>query len=84
MRLTTAKGRDAGMATDTDGSGSGIFNVAKGGLFSGAFDSSGLDANVRAVLMDFRWTTSFGAAQPVLPGRRHPRPSQRRQSVRLT
>ena len=53
MRLTTANKREAqaGMATDTDGSGSGIFNVAKGGLFSGAFDSSGLDANVRAVLM---------------------------------
>ena len=39
------------MTKDTDGSKSGVFNVAKGGLFSGAFNSTGLDANVRAVLM---------------------------------
>jgi serralysin len=48
------------MPTDTDGSTPTVFSTPKGGLFGGPFDSSGLDADVRAVLMDFRWTTSFG------------------------
>lgn len=39
-------------------------DTAKGGLFSGPFNSTGLDANVRALLIDFRWTTSFGGSQP--------------------
>ena len=52
------------MTNDTDSSSSSIFNMAKGGLFSGPFDSSGLDPNVRALLMDFRWTTAFGGSQP--------------------
>lgn len=39
-------------------------DTAKGGLFSGSFNSAGLDANVRALLIDFRWTTSFGGSQP--------------------
>jgi serralysin len=51
------------MTTDTDNSTSSIFDTAKGGLFGGPFDSSGLDSNVRALLMDFRWTTSFGGNQ---------------------
>ncbi len=46
------------MASDTDSSGSSIFDAAKGGLFGGPFSSTGLEANVRAVLMDFRWTTA--------------------------
>lgn len=41
-----------------------ITNQAKGGLFGGTFNSSGLDLNVRAVMMDFRWTTSVDGSQP--------------------
>src|SRR4051812_18433439 len=41
-----------------------VFNTPKGGLFGGAFDSSGLDPDVRAVLADQRWTTSFGGTTP--------------------
>jgi serralysin len=52
------------MTNDTDSSSSSVFNMPKGGLFSGAFDSTGLDANVRAVLMDFRWTTTLGGSLP--------------------
>ena len=37
-----------------------VYNTPKGGLYGGAFDSSGLDANVRAILMDYRWTTTYG------------------------
>jgi Ca2+-binding RTX toxin-like protein len=37
-----------------------VYNTPKGGLYGGAFDSSGLDANVRATLMDYRWTTAYG------------------------
>lgn len=36
----------------------------KGGLFSGAYDSRGLDPNVRAVMMDYRWTTTLGGTEP--------------------
>ena len=34
------------------------YTSAKGGLFGGAFDSTRLDPNVRAVMMDFRWVTA--------------------------
>lgn len=37
-----------------------IFDRPKGGIYGGSFDSSGLDANTRAVMMDERWTTTFG------------------------
>ncbi len=37
-----------------------IADGAKGGLYGGTFDSSGLDPNIRAVMVDLRWTTSFG------------------------
>jgi hypothetical protein len=47
-----------------DPSDSMIFNRAKGGLFSGPFDSTGLDANVRSLLLDYRWTTTFNGSQP--------------------
>lgn len=40
-----------------------IFTGAKGGLYGGSFDSSGLDANTRAVMIDERWTTSFGGSE---------------------
>lgn len=40
-----------------------IFTGAKGGLYGGSFDSSDLDANTRAVMMDERWTTSFGGSE---------------------
>src|SRR5690349_4313721 len=41
-----------------------IYNTPKGGLFGGPFDSSGLDPNTRAVMMDSRWTTSYGGSTP--------------------
>ena len=47
------------MSTDTDDPNAQIFNTPKGGLYGGAFNSTGLDPNVRAVMMDYRWTTSF-------------------------
>jgi len=37
-----------------------VYNTPKGGLYGGPFDSSGLEPNVRAVLMDYRWTTAYG------------------------
>ena len=37
-----------------------VYDTPKGGLYGGAFDSSGLEPNVRALLMDYRWTTEFG------------------------
>lgn len=40
-----------------------IFNTPKGGLYGGSFDSSGLDPNTRAVMMDERWTTSYGGSE---------------------
>lgn len=36
-----------------------VYNTPKGNLYGGFFDSSGLDPNVRATMMDYRWTTSF-------------------------
>jgi hypothetical protein len=54
------------MADDTDNPDDpvpSIFNTPKGGLFGGPFDPSGLDANVRAEIMDWRWTTVFGGSQ---------------------
>jgi len=51
------------MATDTDTS-SVDDPIAKGGVFGGPFDSTGLDANVRALLVDFRWTTSSEGPHP--------------------
>jgi hypothetical protein len=52
------------MSTGIDDSPTRVFSTAKGGLFGGPFDPSGLDANVRALIMDFRLTTAFGGAQP--------------------
>ncbi len=41
------------------------FTTPKGGLFGGAFDSSGVeDPNVRAQLMDYRWVTELGGDTP--------------------
>jgi serralysin len=40
-----------------------IYSSAKGGLYGGSFDSSGLDANTRAVMMDERWTTTYGGSE---------------------
>lgn len=37
-----------------------VYDTPKGGLYGGPFDSSGLDPNVRAILMDYRWTTAYG------------------------
>ena len=51
------------MATDTDTS-SADDPIPKGGLFGGPFDSTGLDYNTRALLIDFRWTTSNDGPQP--------------------
>ena len=51
------------MATDTDTS-SANDPIAKGGLFGGPFNSTGLDYNTRALLIDFRWTTSNDGPQP--------------------
>jgi len=52
------------MADDTNDPNATIFDTPEGGLFGGPFDSSALDPNVRATLMDFRWTTSFGGSEP--------------------
>jgi hypothetical protein len=38
--------------------------ISKGGLFGGPFDSTGLDSNTRALLIDFRWTTSNDGPRP--------------------
>ena len=41
------------------------FTTPKGGLFGGAFDSSGVDdPNVLAQLMDYRWVTELGGDTP--------------------
>lgn len=45
--------------TDAEGWVPAIFSLPKGGLYSGAYDSSALDPNIRAVMMDYRWTTSY-------------------------
>ena len=45
------------MANDQETSN--VDGVEKGGLFGGPFNSSGLDPNARALLIDYRWTTSF-------------------------
>ncbi len=54
------------MATqdDTRDPNAQIFDTAKGGLYGGPFDTSSLDPNVRALLMDYRWTTSFDGSVP--------------------
>ncbi|WP_422002020.1 DUF4114 domain-containing protein [Reyranella sp.] len=37
-----------------------VFNTAKGGLFGGFFDGASVtDPNVAALIMDYRWTTSY-------------------------
>jgi uncharacterized protein DUF4114/hemolysin type calcium-binding protein len=36
--------------------------IAKGGLWSGPFNSSGVDPNTRAQLLDLRWTTTDGGS----------------------
>ncbi|MCC8432445.1 M10 family metallopeptidase C-terminal domain-containing protein [Reyranella aquatilis] len=41
-----------------------VYDTPKGGLYGGPFDSSGLDPNVRAILMDYRWTTAYGGDTP--------------------
>ena len=41
-----------------------VYNTPKGNLYGGFLDSSGLDPNVRAILMDYRWTTSFEGETP--------------------
>ncbi|MFG1466295.1 DUF4114 domain-containing protein [Xanthobacter sp. DSM 24535] len=48
--------------TEPDTGPNNIFTTPKGGLYGGPFDSSALDPNVRAVLMDYRWTTVFDGA----------------------
>ncbi len=40
-----------------------IYNTPKGGLYGGSFDSSDLEPNIRAVMMDERWTTAFGGTE---------------------
>lgn len=52
------------MPTDTDGSPPSVYSTPKGGLYGGPFDPADLDANVRALIMDFRWTKAFGGAEP--------------------
>jgi Ca2+-binding RTX toxin-like protein len=42
-----------------------IYTTPKGGIYGGTFDSTGLDPNVRAVMMDNRWTTTYGGAVAV-------------------
>ncbi len=39
-----------------------VYDTSKGGLYGGPFDSSGLDPNVRSLLMDYRWTTEYGGS----------------------
>lgn len=41
-----------------------IVDGAKGGIYGSTFDSTGLEANVRAVMVDLRWATSFGGDEP--------------------
>jgi Ca2+-binding RTX toxin-like protein len=43
---------------------SAIVTTPKGGLFGGILDTSGADANTRALLIDARWTTSFDGSTP--------------------
>ena len=38
--------------------------IAKGGLWSGPFNSSGFDPNTRALLLDLRWATADGGPVP--------------------
>lgn len=40
-----------------------IYTTPKGGLYGGSFDSTGLDPNTRAVMMDERWTTAYGGTE---------------------
>lgn len=48
------------MATDDTPNIEQVFNTPKGGAFGGQIVPPGtLDANARALLMDWRWTTSF-------------------------
>src|SRR5262245_30105737 len=49
------------MTTDADTPITGSdYTSAKGGLYGGYFDSSGLESNVRATVMDERWVKSSG------------------------
>ena len=41
-----------------------VYSRPKGGLFGGPVDLTGLDPNVVAQLMGYRWTTSFEGSQP--------------------
>lgn len=46
---------------DDDDTPPSDLTTPKGGLFGGAFDSSGIaDPNVRALLMDYHWVTTLG------------------------
>jgi len=38
--------------------------IAKGGLWSGPFNSIDVDPNTRALLLDLRWTTTDGGSVP--------------------
>jgi serralysin len=49
--------------TDRDAA-AGVFSRAKGGLYGGPVDTTGLDPNVVAQLMGYRWATSFEGTQP--------------------
>src|SRR4026207_856395 len=55
------------MATDTDNDGNSIYSTPKGGLYGGPLDLAGLDPNVQATLMGYRWTPSFGGSDPPPP-----------------
>ena len=52
------------MATDTDNDGNSIYSTPKGGLYGGPLDPAGLDPNLQATLMGFRWATTFGGSDP--------------------
>ena len=59
-----ASAPDDGSEDDNDTPPSDL-TTPKGGLFGGAFDSSGIDdPNVRALLMDYHWVTTLGGNTP--------------------
>jgi len=58
--LDMASAPDDGPEDDNDTPPTDL-TTPKGGLFGGAFDSSGLeDPNVRSLLMDYHWVTTLG------------------------
>ena len=48
----------------TTSNGSAIYDASKGGLYGSPFNSAELPANIRAIMMDFRWATSFDGVTP--------------------